>query len=186
MKTEIAFSNSASSPMLLELMRKCGVETPPSEFITEVSNIYHEIEAPLYDSGAGHREMATRVTPIIHQFGNLIHPAEICVLDVGCGTGFASSTLLENHSLNIRRLVCGDISPHMLQICRAKLGPRPNVECVQGDIESLSRKFSSFDVVMSCSVVHHVPDLPSFYKHVKKLVSPGGFYMMLHEPSRRF
>jgi SAM-dependent methyltransferase len=74
----------------------------------------------------------------------------------------------------------------MLEICRRRFQGRPEVQLVGGDIESVSRKFSSFDVVMTCSVIHHVADLSSFFAHLSQLVAPGGVYLMLHEPSQRF
>jgi 2-polyprenyl-3-methyl-5-hydroxy-6-metoxy-1,4-benzoquinol methylase len=169
-------------------MRQCGVRTSPLEFITEVSNAYHEIVAPHYD--VLHREIVARVTPLIQEFGSSISAwfagRSLRVLDVGCGTGFASEALLQNRELSVSYLVCSDISPHMLDVCRAKLNGRSHVRFVQGDIEFLSREFPPFDVIVTCSVIHHLPVLSSFFAHLKNLLVPGGAYMMLHEPSRRF
>jgi len=188
METDTARSDKTFPPMLLDLMESCGARTSPAEFIRKVSNTYHEIEAPLYDGI--HKEIATQVTPHLHDFASLIADwyagRAVRVLDVGCGTGFASSTLLQARSPEIASLVLSDISPHMLGICRTKFHARPNLQFVEGDIEHLSRTFPPFDVVMTCSVIHHVGDLGSFFASLRKLLVPGGAYMMLHEPSRRF
>lgn len=188
METEMAGSEQPYPPQLLELMRSCGVRTPPHEFIREVSNAFHEIEAPGYDHL--HQEIASQVTPRLQEFGTLVKKClagkTMRVLEVGCGTGFASWMLCATCRLEIASLVCSDISPHMLEICRRKFEGRPGVQFVEADLEHLSRSFSPFEMVLTCSVVHHVADLTSFFVHLRKLLAPGGFYMMLHEPSRRY
>ncbi|MGD0228371.1 MAG: class I SAM-dependent methyltransferase [Terriglobia bacterium] len=108
------------------------------------------------------------------------------VLDLGCGTGFASSTVLQRGAGRIGELVCADISPHMLAVCRSKLGSTPGVRFHLGGVESLGGEFGEFDLIITCSVLHHISDVPSFLRGLVQLMPSGGFYMMLHEPSARF
>src|SRR3990172_9573752 len=47
------------------------------------------------------------------------------LLDVGCGTGFATLAALDR--LDIGRVTCVDISAEMIEQARAKLSQRPSV-----------------------------------------------------------
>lgn len=179
---EVSFPQSVR-----ELMVRCGVRIRPAEFVTEVSNTLHELEAPLYDEL--HPELFEQVPRVMDEVLSTVletFSGPISALDVGCGTGFASQLLLQRAGVRIGRLVCSDISPHMLDLCRKKLDGSHNVAFVLGGIETVAARYPGFDLVTTCSVVHHVVDLRGFLRLIGGQLAPGGFYMMLHEPSSRF
>src|SRR5438270_786984 len=127
--------SDASDSSLGELMKRCDVSIPMEEFITIVSNTYHELEAPIYDRQ--HLEIRSQVPPVMDSFLQTILRVTtgrtLRILDFGCGTGFASEMVVQRAQSHIRQLVCADISPHMLAICRAKLGSMPGVHFHLGD-----------------------------------------------------
>jgi len=181
-------SSVTHSSDLDALMRRCGASISAEEFITIVSNTYHELEAPIYDRQ--HAEIYSQVPPIMDLFLQKVLQAnadgELRILDLGCGTGFASRVVLHRAGRFVEQVVCADISPHMLAACRAKLGSTPGVRFHLGDVASLQGVHERFDLIITCSVVHHIKDIQSFFSSLVRLMPPGGFYMMLHEPSRRF
>jgi ubiquinone/menaquinone biosynthesis C-methylase UbiE len=171
---------------LEDIMARCCARLAPTEFVKIVSNTWHELEAPFYDSL--HPEIFDQVPPVLDSFLSHIQPLSRPqrALDIGCGTGFASQLLLEKAGSQIEQLVCADVSPHMLEHCRQKLGQRTNVRFLQGDISLVGSEFSSFDLVVTCALIHHILDVSGFLEHLCRLIRPGGYYFMLHEPSRRF
>ena len=185
---ERSCSGIPHSSDLQSLMRRCGLSIAEQEFITIVSNTYHELEAPIYDRQ--HEEIYSQVPPmmdlLLEKILRVTGDRKLRILDMGCGTGFASQVILGRARDLIQQVVCADISPHMLGACRAKLASTPEVRFHLGDVASLQGMHDQFEIVMTCSVVHHVKDIQSFFSALLRLITPGGFYMMLHEPSRRF
>ena len=173
---------------IAELMARHGVTASEDEFLALVSNALHELEAPIYDGR--HPEVALQVGPAFSEFlTDVVSSSDgrrLRILDVGCGTGFASELILDKIGGQVAELVCSDISPHMLERCRRKLAGRAAVRFVLGDVRLVAGQSRPFDLVVSCSVVHHIPHFHRFLGLVGDLVSTKGFYMMMHEPSSRF
>ncbi len=166
-------------------MERCGAQLPAAEFIRTVSNAYHQLQAPVYDEimAGFHNE----ILAVLASFLSELHLPErgLRALDLGCGTGFASRALLQQWGPRVQQLLCSDISPHMLELCRKKLGNNPVVSFELKDIAAIASG-AAYDLVLTCSVVHHIAAPPEFFAHLARLVCPGGYYLMLHEPSRRF
>ena len=175
----------ASSPTsrLEELTRRCGTSLPPSEFIRAVSNLYHQFEAPLYDEL--HPEISKQVPPLVPGLVAEI-PDAVSALEIGCGTGLISRVLIDALGPKLARYACSDISPEMLARCRERLTGITAISFLLGDAEQLAAEGAAYDLVVTCSAVHHIPDLAAFFSAIRTLVRPGGFYLMLHEPSSRY
>jgi 2-polyprenyl-3-methyl-5-hydroxy-6-metoxy-1,4-benzoquinol methylase len=82
------------------------------------------------------------------------------VLDVGCGTGLSSELLLQT---DLSRLICHidllDTSEPMLAKVRdrAQKWGVPHAT-ILGTIDAIPPS-SQYDLIMACSVLHHIPDL---------------------------
>jgi demethylmenaquinone methyltransferase/2-methoxy-6-polyprenyl-1,4-benzoquinol methylase len=103
------------------------------------------------------------------------------VLDVGCGTGFATEGLLEEvdevHGL--------DQSAHQLEKAYAKFGKRGRVRFHLGDAERLPFEDDSFDVVWSSGSIEYWPDPVATLREFRRVVKPGGQVLVVgpNEPS---
>ncbi|WP_158058632.1 methyltransferase domain-containing protein [Halorussus halophilus] len=92
------------------------------------------------------------------------------VLDVGCGTGFATEGLLE-HSDNVYAL---DQSVHQLQKAWQKLGKHDPVSFTRGDAERLPFQTDSFDVVWSSGSIEYWPNPILALREIRRITKPGG------------
>ncbi len=92
------------------------------------------------------------------------------VLDVGCGTGFATEGLLERTE-NVHGL---DQSVHQLEKAWAKFGKRGAVPFYRGDAERLPFKDDTFDVVWSSGSIEYWPDPVAALAECRRIAKPGG------------
>lgn len=91
-------------------------------------------------------------------------------LDVGCGTG----VLLERIALERPEegSVGVDLSPGMLARARDRLGARAAL--VAGSALRLPFRGATFDLVVSASALHHMPDPPLAVAEMRRVLRPGG------------
>jgi demethylmenaquinone methyltransferase/2-methoxy-6-polyprenyl-1,4-benzoquinol methylase len=92
------------------------------------------------------------------------------VLDVGCGTGFATEALLAEtdavHAL--------DQSEHQLEQAWAKLGKHDPVAFVRGDAERLPYADDVFDVTWSSGSIEYWPNPVAALRELRRVTRPGG------------
>jgi ubiquinone/menaquinone biosynthesis C-methylase UbiE len=114
------------------------------------------------------------------------------IVDIGCGTGYLTQIVLEICQSSNRispYLLCLEPSKDMLSICKRRLKDYSNVIFIAGNIDELiSRTLYNqhFDIVLTSSLLHHIPNIYMFGKKVPRLLSPNGHWLMLHEPSAAF
>jgi demethylmenaquinone methyltransferase/2-methoxy-6-polyprenyl-1,4-benzoquinol methylase len=92
------------------------------------------------------------------------------VLDVGCGTGFATEALIEE-SDDVHGL---DQSPHQLEQAWAKLGKHDPVSFYRGDAERLPFRDDTFDVVWSSGSIEYWPNPVEGLRECRRVAKPGG------------
>jgi demethylmenaquinone methyltransferase/2-methoxy-6-polyprenyl-1,4-benzoquinol methylase len=92
------------------------------------------------------------------------------MLDVGCGTGFATEALLDRagevHGL--------DQSVHQLEQAWAKLGKHDPVRFYLGDAERLPFRDGSFDVAWSSGSIEYWPNPVAALAELRRITVPGG------------
>lgn len=91
-------------------------------------------------------------------------------LDVGCGTGVLSATVLD--SAAPAAVVGVDPSEGFLAHARERLGTAARFEV--GDAQSLRFPDASFDAVVSGLVLNFVPDADAAAAEFRRVVRPGG------------
>lgn len=97
------------------------------------------------------------------------------LLDVGCGTGRASTPFAQNGV----RVIGLDISEQMVLRAKKKgerLGMTESIDYVVGDSENLHFKKNSFDAVLAFGVLHHVPTPQIMLGQMSKVLKDGGLY----------
>ena len=185
--TDTYLSVSEREAVLKDYLASVGAKLPPMEFIEVTSNLYHKFEAAAYDSR--HSEIFD--SPLSASWQNILKrinesPRQaLSVLDIGCGTGFATKQVLAGIGAEkIQKIVCADPSKEMLIECKNALSAYPvEVEYLEATIDDLSNRVNQFDIVVCNSVLHHVFELEAFLDIVARLVKPGGFYIVGHEPA---
>lgn len=82
-------------------------------------------------------------------------PAGGTVVDVGCGSGLATGTLLE-HYQNVGSVIGIDPSEHELRIAEMRVRD-PRVRFLQGRAQELESRVGSVDATILSNVVHQIP-----------------------------
>ncbi len=165
---------------------------PPAmtpEEIRDVNTRYHDVAAGHYDAkwgidfgDVGLEQVTAKVRKALDgRTGGL--PNYSRSLEIGAGTGYFTLNLLRAGA--IERATCTDISPGMLAALSAnaqRLGLQ--VETVSADAERLPFADGSFDLVLGHAVLHHLPDLPTAFGELARVLAPGGTLLFAGEPSR--
>ena len=164
-----------------------GIDHPTKSFISIVSNVYHRFESQCYDEvHLEIHEASEHWQDVLHKISPVL-PSSLRVLDLGTGTGFAASMVLQAYGNRVENIVCQDLSSDILSVCRSRISQiTSKAAFIACDVESLSGQMEPFDLVTTNSVLHHVLNLPTFFRIIQGLVKPGGFYIAGHEPSSKF
>jgi ubiquinone/menaquinone biosynthesis C-methylase UbiE len=156
------------------------------EEIRDVNTRYHDVAADHYDAkwGIDFGEIG------LEQVGGKVRKAlgerpghYARSLEIGSGTGYFTLNMMRAGLID--RATCTDISPGMLATLGAnakRLGLK--VKTVGADAEQLPFKDGSFDLVLGHAVLHHIPDLPTAFAELTRVLAPGGTLLFAGEPSR--
>lgn len=112
-------------------------------------------------------------------------PSDGIVVDLCCGTGYVARGLLL--AQRVRHVVGIDLSASQLSLLkrasdrRTKIGGR--LRLVQADTFALPLKTGSVSAIIGNSFLHHLPDVGAALIEIKRVIKPGGQFMVLHEPS---
>lgn len=101
------------------------------------------------------------------------------VIDLGCGPGEYSGTLLKRGA----RVTAVDGSEQMVEIVKEKFGE--SVRCYQQDLaEGLPKESeNSFDLAVSALMIHYLEDLAPLFADVKRILKPSGLFVFsTHHP----
>jgi SAM-dependent methyltransferase len=177
--TDTAFLNQLLAPYQPRL--------PLAQLVVEVNRIYHSFEARDYDER--HPEVYEQLPPrwsdMIAVALRLHGAARWRVLDFGCGTGFEAEQLLQALPPGrLEHLTCYDPSPEMLARCQEKIAPRATHVSFTSDARSLRQH--SYNVVLTNSLLHHLPAPLALFGGMVALLDSGAVWLAGHEPSRRF
>lgn len=174
-----------------EIMRKHGATCAPEDFHALVNVTFHKFESEVYDEL--HRDMWESLPEQFQLLaGDYLRKAPavregLRVLDIGCGTGLASDCLLKTElGRRIGSIDLLDTSRSMLDRAsqRAQSWNRP-FRCLEGLLDSVKPP-AAYDVIVSCSVLHHIPDIPVFLKTMRSLQANGGAFIHLQDPNGDF
>lgn len=172
-------------------MLRHGATCSPEEFHAAVNVTFHQFESSDYD-----RLHADMWESLPRQVGLLAQdalkgdvpvrlPEKIRLLDIGCGTGLATELLLRTPlGARVTDIDLIDTSANMLARAqeRRKGWDRPG-DTMEGVVESLIGK-KTYDLIITCSVLHHVPNLTSFLGAVTQLQpQAGSVFLHLQDPN---
>ena len=106
---------------------------------------------------------------------SVLDPTGLDVADVGCGAGVYSRAWVE---LGAAGVVGVDASPVMLFAAEEGTRGVDRVRLVLGDAAATMLPDASVDVVFERALVHHVPDLDAVVGEARRLLRPGGRYLV--------
>ena len=177
--------SKASYQVLLPLLKLKSHLSDVEEFHGKVNVVFHDIESLYYDQI--HKEMWESLP---QQFARILDSdllkalekkQNLTMLDIGCGTGLASDLMLKNKiGQSIDSICLLDTSPLMLQRAKKraeKWHREATFEC--GDLDTINQKF---DIIITCSVLHHIPDLKHFMEEIEGKLNPNGIFISMHDP----
>lgn len=102
-------------------------------------------------------------------------PADARVLDVGCGSGWATRLLAE-HALNGQ--VTGiDISDEMVRLARESSLLFPNVDYQTASAEQLPFADAEFTHTFSMESLYYYADIPAALKEIHRTLKAGGIFV---------
>lgn len=102
------------------------------------------------------------------------------LLEVGCGRGGFAIWLAKNAPQF--SIVALDFSGAAIAIAKESAAAQQvDVEFVQGDAEALHFADNSFDVVISCECMEHVPHPPVMAREIARVLKPEGRFLLTTE-----
>lgn len=99
-------------------------------------------------------------------------PPDQVWLDIGCGTGALSQTIL--HTIEPRALTCFDRSTGFIGHIRAHVDQQ-HVRCVIGDAQAMPFVSSTYDVVVSGLMLNFVPQPQRAVNEMARVMRSGGW-----------
>lgn len=93
--------------------------------------------------------------------------------DLGCGTGRTAAWL---RSRGVQRIDGVDLTPAMLDVAR---GRGIHERLVEADVRATGLEAATYDAVVSSLVDEHLPELTPLYVEARRLVSPGGAFVIV-------
>jgi SAM-dependent methyltransferase len=181
-----------SRAIIAGVMARHDAHCTVDEFHEAVNVTFHNFESEVYDT-----EHASMWESLPLQFSLLVNdwlatnggnpPRALRLLDIGCGTGLATDSILKTQiGKNIETICLLDTSPAMLRRVSDRAAQWPVAPTIkEGLLDSLEGE-AKFDLIVTCSVLHHVPDLPSFFKEVRRLQADNGVFLHLQDPNGDF
>jgi 2-polyprenyl-3-methyl-5-hydroxy-6-metoxy-1,4-benzoquinol methylase len=169
------------------IMDRRGASCSPEEFHAAVNVTFHNFEAEVYDQE--HSDMWESLPREFDRLANDCAQAverhhELSLLDIGCGTGLATDCLLKSRlAAKIKTIELLDSSRSMLKKAeKPAAGWKRPVTFNEGSIDDLP-KGKKYSLIVTCSVLHHIPNLEAFLGAVRSLQADGGMYIHLQDPN---
>ena len=108
----------------------------------------------------------------------LVGDGQVSIVDLGCGP--CGIAILMAELLPNARFVCVDLAGSMLELAQvklARLGLSERVTLLHADVKATGLPAGSFDLVMSNSTMHHLPEPIKLLREMKRLVAPKGAWI---------
>ena len=173
-----------------EIMRRHGATASPEEFHAAVNVCFHKFESEVYDQL--HQDMwqslPRQVNLLATDSLQQPMPEQIRALDIGSGTGLSTELLLRSPlGSRIQEIDLLDTSPEMLERAAARrAGLGKSGRKIHGVVEDAAAAGHRYDLIITCSVLHHVPDLASFLGAIAELQKdlPQAVFLHLQDPNQ--
>lgn len=125
----------------------------------------------LYDSAPHHDDSSSPWYQLVLEY--LDDLSGVCVLEVACGRGGFLRLLAHAGA----RVTGCDFSSAALRAAAAKFSSfngSLSASLIQGDAQNLPFADASFDVVISCETIEHLPQVHAALRELHRVARPGG------------
>ena len=178
-----------STQYIADLLTPYSPQVPIEELVVQLNRFYHAREAAEYDNQ--HPEIHDELVPVWQYMLEAglpeIKGRPLRVLDFGCGTGFEANILIEAGCVSrVGELVCYDLSPEMLDVCRQSLENSPIPVKYTADRDELFNQSEPFDVLITNALLHHLTDPLVTINELLPILTDDAIWIAGHEPSSRF
>lgn len=95
------------------------------------------------------------------------------LLDIGCGTGYLIDMLSKDYNAEFTGL---DLSPEMIKQANNK--KIKNAIFVEGRSDEIPFDDNTFDIITCSQSFHHYPDTDKAMQEAKRVLKPGGLYVL--------
>lgn len=102
-------------------------------------------------------------------------PEGAVVADLGCGTG----AMLPLFAGTAATVLGVDREAAMLEVAAERVADLPNVTLRRGLLDALPIEPASVDIALCGLVLHHVRDLPPVFAEVRRVLGPGGRWVVV-------
>lgn len=139
---------------------------PEEEFV----DLAHEAEA------YAHADFSEVNDSFVGRLAELVSDEEALAIDLGTGPADIPVRLAR-----VRvgwKIVAVDASPTMLSFAEERIADEDladRIELALADAKKTSFDEGTFDVVFSNSILHHLTDIPAFWKEVVRIAKPSAF-----------
>ena len=146
-----------------------------SDTISDARIEFFDSIAAKWDEWHDLEDLTRKLDAVLEEFG--INEGE-SVLDVGCGTGNLTISLLRRLGPT-GRIVAIDISNKMIERARKKVGDA-RVTWLLSSADHLSMEDGTIDRVICFSVWPHFRDHEAAARDLRRVLRPGGYLHILH------
>jgi 2-polyprenyl-3-methyl-5-hydroxy-6-metoxy-1,4-benzoquinol methylase len=103
------------------------------------------------------------------------------VLDIGCGRGNLSFYLAQKGA----KVIGIDLSKNFINYCKDQLkDSNLNLDFIVMNAQIPDFEDKTFDVIVGSRIIHHLPDIESFFRECKRLLKKDGFVTFM-EPLKK-
>jgi 2-polyprenyl-3-methyl-5-hydroxy-6-metoxy-1,4-benzoquinol methylase len=95
------------------------------------------------------------------------------LLEIGCGRG-GLSNFMAGLSHSPDKIFACDYSSDALEIAKVRFANRGTITWQREDIQALSFNGNTFDRIVSCETIEHVPDPGKAVQELYRVLKPGG------------
>lgn len=156
------------------------------EFVELINRVYYKHTAHCYDE--------RYIDDVIRQFAQMCQALrladrqELTVVNIGGGTGFEYEQLLRN-GVHWQRYFFLEPDAHMARQFQEKYADSaPSVTVLHASLEEqvdlLAAQPNKLIILSSC--LHHIIQVEAFLDTVKKIMQPGDYLLLCHEPNNAY
>ncbi len=173
-------------------LKQFKLKSSTEEFISIVSNIYHDFESSTYDEKHLSIKKGEKYWRLTSDFvlENFKNKKDLMYLDFGCGTGFASNQVSKNKNLEniISKIYCYDLSESMIYECKKKFleNQKFNFYSNKNGYQELLKDNKKFDLITCNALLHHILEPDLLVEELSDLLNKDGILIVGHEPNKEF